>query len=311
MKIIRHPSSVPDAVTGSAVAIGNFDGVHPGHQAVINEAGRLARAENRPWTVFTFEPHPRRVFQPGAEPFRLTPFHAKARAIETLGVDYLFVQRFSRSFSQTPAEDFVRETLSKGVGAGHVVAGYDFVFGKGRGGNCELLLRMGAELGFGVTAVAAHGDEGGERYSSTRVREALAAGDVETAAQLLGRDYGVTARVRHGDQRGRTIGFPTANMRLGDHLVPARGVYAVEADIPGRGAPVPGVANLGRRPTFGGAEDRLETFLFDFSGDLYGERLHVRLKHFIRGEKKFDGMDALKAQIAADSAKARELLIVE
>lgn len=310
MKLIRHLSDLPAAARGGAVAIGNFDGVHPGHQAVMDEAGKLAKADGVPWLVLTFEPHPRRLFQPDLAPFRLTPFYAKTRAIEALGVDYLVTLRFDQAFSETPAETFIDRVLVEGLGAKHVVTGYDFEFGHKRGGNCELLLKKGAEAGFGMTALTAHGDEGGERFASTRVRRAVTEGDMALAAELLGRLYAIETKVKHGDQRGRTIGFPTANMSLRNHLAPPYGVYAVEVTLPGETTSRPGVANLGIRPTFEGSEPRLETFLFDFSDDLYGQRLRVGLKHFIRGEKKFDGIEALKAQIAADSDEARRLLAI-
>ena len=310
MRIYRHYDALPADARGAAVAIGNFDGVHPGHQTVINEAGLIAGDMCRPWAVLTFEPHPRAFFTPGSEPFRLTPFRSKARRIAELGADLLIVQRFDKAFSSLPAEDFVNTVLVDGLGAGHVVSGYDFVFGHKRGGNCELLLAMGAKKGFGFTAVNAQTDSSGEAYSSTRVRERLGDADPRGAAAILGRDFEIEGRVARGEARGKSIGFPTANIPLGAYLRPALGVYAVRAAIEQENGEIwlDGVANIGVRPTFGGDGVVLEVFLFDFDDDLYGKRLRVRLVDFLRPEKKFDGTDDLKAQIAQDSAKALKIL---
>jgi riboflavin kinase/FMN adenylyltransferase len=310
MRIYRHFETLPQEARGAAIAVGNFDGVHLGHQGVIGEAGRIARAANRPWAVLTFEPHPRRVFNPDLEPFRLTPFRAKARALEGLGVDAMIVQRFNRDFSQRPAEDFVTQVLVEGFGARHVVAGYDFVFGHNRGGNCEMLLAMGQKLGFGFTAVSAIEGPDGQVYSSTRVRQCLAGGDIAGAAAVLGRAFEIEGRVAHGDKRGRQIGFPTANLHLGSMVRPALGVYAVRVGLlhDREARWIDGVANVGKRPTFGGEDVVLEAHLFDFTGDLYGKRVTVQLLHYIRAEKKFDGLAALRAQIAADGDAARGIL---
>ncbi|MCF3628293.1 bifunctional riboflavin kinase/FAD synthetase [Alphaproteobacteria bacterium LMO-S08] len=311
MRIFRHYQNIPGDARGAVVAIGNFDGVHLGHRAVIGEAGAIAHATARPWGVLTFEPHPRAFFAPGTPPFRLTPFHAKARLIFGLGVDTIFVQQFNKAFSSLTAEDFIETVLVGGIGARHVVCGYDFVFGKGRGGSAEMLLGFGKRLGFDFTAVRAQtfagGDSAETAYSSTGVREALRAGDPQAAARILGRPFEIEGRVIQGHQRGRTIGFPTANLALGTYLRPARGVYAVRVRV-GEGQEYAGVANIGKRPTFAGEADLLEVFLFDFTGDLYGRRLGVQLVEFLRPEKKFDGIDQLKAQIAADSDQARQIL---
>lgn len=310
MRIYRHYDSLPQEARGAAIAVGNFDGVHLGHQAVIGEAGRLARAHGVPWAVLTFEPHPRRIFVPDQDPFRLTPFRAKARVLERLGVDAMIVQRFNRQFSERPAEDFVTQVLVEGFGAYHVVAGYDFVFGHQRRGNCEMLLSMGQKLGFGFTAVSAVEDASGEVYSSTRVRNSLREGDVRGAAAILGHPFAIEGRVAHGDKRGRTIGFPTLNLHLGSAVRPLLGVYAVRIGrLEGREEVwINGVANVGVRPTFGGEDVVLEAHAFDFDQDLYGQFITVQLIEHIRSEKKFDGLDALKAQIAADSDKARGIL---
>ena len=310
MRIFRQYESLPEDVRGAVIAIGNFDGVHPGHQVVINEAGLFAHDLGRPWAVLTFEPHPRRLFAPDQPPFRLTPFRAKAKLIENLGVDMLIVQRFNKAFSQLEAKDFVTNALVKGFGASHVVSGYDFVFGHNRSGHCDLLLAMGAEHGFGFTAVNAIEDDTGEAYSSTRVRDKLLASDPRGAAAVLGRDFEIEGRVIAGESRGHGIGFPTANLTLGSYLRPVNGVYAVRASLES-GTDVPwldGVANIGVRPTFGGENVVLEVYVFDFDDDLYGRRLRVRLIDFLRPEKKFDGIDDLKAQIALDVSKAKEIL---
>ena len=218
------------------------------------------------------------------------------------------MQRFDRAFSSLTAEAFITDVLAGGIGARHVVAGYDFVFGKGRGGDCAMLLNFGRRLGFDFTAVRAQEDTGGAAYSSTRVREALTDGRPRDAAAILGRPFAIEGRVVEGDRRGRTIGFPTANVLLGAYQRPKLGVYAVR--VRGAGAKVhAGVANVGRRPTFAGEREQLGVFLFDFQGDLYGRRLTVELIDFLRPEKKFDGIGQLKAQIAADSDQAREILM--
>jgi len=310
MRIFRH-DNVGAADRGAVVAIGNFDGVHLGHRQVIERAGAIATAAPAPHAVLTFEPHPRSVLHADALPFRLTPFRAKSRLIETLGVDLLFTLHFDLAFAQRSAEDFVAHVLVDGLGARHVVVGYDFVFGHNRRGTPALLAEEGGKHGFGVTIVDPVATPGGPVYSSTRIREHLAQGRPREAAALLGRFWEIDGRVERGDERGRTIGFPTANLRLEDYLRPAAGVYAVRAGIEDGSGGVrwqDGVANFGRRPTVGGSDLRLEVHLFDFSGDLYGRHLRVQLIDYLRPEQKFPGLDALKAQIAADAQQAREIL---
>lgn len=318
MRVFRHSSDLPAVAHGSVIAIGNFDGVHRGHQAVIGEAVRRARASGRPGAVLTFEPHPRRYFRPDTPPFLLTRLRTKARVIAALGVDNLFVLRFNAAIAGLTAEAFIDQVLIEGLHASQVVVGYDFVFGQGRRGNPDLLRERLAAKGvvpYVMPPVAAphaepDGDSEGLIYSSTGVRDALRAGDPRAAARLLGRPFEIEGRVRRGDARGRLLGFPTANIWLGDYLRPTLGVYAVRVGIDDRqsGANLTGVANLGLRPTFGGAETRLEVHLFDFQDDLYGKRLCVELIDFIRPERKFEGIDALKAQIAADAAAAKVAL---
>lgn len=309
MRIFRHTDATGDA-RGAVVAAGNFDGVHLGHQAVLAEARALAQRLSAPFAVLTFEPHPRAVFQPGLPPFRLTPFRAKSLVLESLAVDLLFTLHFDQAFAQKSAEDFVAEILVAGLGARAVVVGYDFVFGHKRRGTPELLRTEGGKHGFAVQVVAPVAGAGGVVYSSTQIREHLVAGRPREAAALLGRPWEIDGRVEVGDKLGRTIGFPTANIALADYLRPAPGVYAVRAGIED-GETVTwhnGAANLGWRPTVGGKDLRLETHLFDFSGDLYGKHLRVALIERLRAEQRFDGLDALKAQIALDCAQARQIL---
>jgi riboflavin kinase/FMN adenylyltransferase len=315
MRVFHLNQALPSECRGAAVAVGNFDGVHLGHRAVIEEAGTLARSTGSPWAVLTFEPHPRSVFAPDNPPLRLSPFSQKVRLIAALGVDILAVIRFDKAFSQISAHDFVETVIHRRLGAGHVVCGHDFAFGRGREGSPEHLLRFGEKFEFGFTCVQEIRGTDGVAYSSTGIREALRAGDPKSAARILGRPFEIIGRVTEGDRRGRTIGFPTANMSLGEYVEPARGVYAVRTayadasvltQLPG--AWMPGVANLGVRPTFSGTESRLESHLFDFDGDLYGHDLRVQFIEFLRPERKFAGLDDLKIQIAEDSARARDVL---
>ncbi len=309
MRVFRHTTAT-GADRGAVVAVGNFDGVHRGHQAVIAVAKQAALAAAAPFAVLTFEPHPRSVFQPGTPPFRLTPFRAKSRALETLGVDLLFTLHFDLDFAQKSAEAFMAEVLETGLGISQVVVGYDFVFGNRRRGTPELLQKEGQKQGFAVSIVAPVSGAGGIAYSSTQIREHLIAGRPREAAALLGRSWEIEGRVETGDRLGRTIGFPTANIALADYLRPAAGVYAVRAGIEEGAATrwFDGAANLGWRPTVGGTDLRLEAHLFDFDGDLYGEHLRVAFIERLRPERRFDGLDALKAQIVADCVDARAIL---
>lgn len=307
MRIYRQAKSLQQQHQGAVIAVGNFDGVHRGHRTVISEAGRIAASAGLPWGVLTFEPHPRKVFQPDAAPFRLTPFRAKAERIADMNVDFMIAQRFDLDFSKQSAAEFVENYLVGTLHAHHVVAGYDFKFGHKRQGSCETLLSEGQKLGFGFTVVAAASDDGGGLYSSSRTRELIAAGDMAGAAAVMGRPFSISGRVAGGDKRGRTIGFPTANLMLGGYIRPQFGVYAVRMTL-ADGRDVDGVANLGMRPTFDGTAPRLEVHLFDFDADIYDMRVSVALLEMIRPEKKFDGLDALKAQIARDCEKAHDIL---
>jgi riboflavin kinase/FMN adenylyltransferase len=310
MRLFRHHTEVPVEARGAVVALGNFAGVHRGHQAVIGAAARLARELDTTLAVLTFEPHPREFFGPGQPSFRLTPFRIRVRHLEAIGVDHLFVLHFDQELSGKSAEAFVVEVLGEGLQAAHVVVGYDFVFGAKRRGNAALLGDLGASYGFGVTSVAPAATEAGEVFSSTKVREHLQAGRPLAAGMLLGRPWEIEGRVEHGDALGRELGYPTANVGLGDYLLPALGIYAVKAGIDeGRGTVwLDGVASLGTRPTVGGTRLQFEVHLFDFTADLYGRHLRVALIDYLRPEKKFDGLAALTAQIAEDCRQARQVL---
>jgi riboflavin kinase/FMN adenylyltransferase len=297
--------ATPDQWKGGAVALGNFDGVHRGHQALLERTAEHAKILNAPVVALTFEPHPRGFFVPDTGPFRLTLPPAKLRLLEQHGVQAVLAQHFDQAFAALSPDAFIDDVLLKGLGARHVVCGYDFTFGARRGGNVERLREHGKAKGFGVTILDPVTHEG-EIYSSTRIREALRAGWVSEAAELLGHHWEIEGEVELGDQRGRTIGYPTANVALGEHLRPRFGVYAVRALVDGTWRDA--VANLGRRPTFGKLKENFEVHLFDFAGDLYGKVLRAALIDFIRPEMKFAGLDQLKAQIAADGEAARKLL---
>ncbi|MFT9441218.1 MAG: bifunctional riboflavin kinase/FAD synthetase [Acetobacter papayae] len=297
--------NIPSEAHGCAAALGNFDGVHLGHAHLVNTV--YAARPDLPRAVVTFEPHPRELFRPQDPPFRLTLSDERLAALEALGVRYVFQIPFDAAFAELTASQFVREVLHEALHLKHVGCGPDFAFGHRRGGTVALLGEQALALGIGCTQVPALADAAGP-YSSSRVRMLLQDGYPERAAAELGRAWAIRGEVQHGDKRGRLLGFPTANIPLGRHLEPARGVYAVTVRLPG-GQSVFGVANIGRRPTINdGQESRLEVHLFDFEGDLYGQTLSVALHALLRGEQRFDGLDALKAQIARDAEQARHLL---
>ena len=314
MQVHTNLTGLPPTARRAVVAVGNFDGVHLGHRNVIATARARAHDIGRPSAVLSFEPHPRRFFKPEHPPFRLTTSRDRINALRALGVDHFYELAFTEELSRHRAGTFVRQVLVGLLNVCHVVVGWDFCFGKARGGNAQTLAELGEALGFGLTTVPAVAHEDGTVYSSTAIRRALRAGDIATARTLLGRDWEISGQVMTGDKRGRTIGFPTANVALGDHLHPKAGVYAVEL-APDSGAAdepliwYPGVANIGFRPSFGGDDAMgLEAHLFDFNQDLYGRSVRVRLRGFIRAEQKFASPDALKAQIARDSHIARQQL---
>ncbi len=292
---------------GAAAAVGAFDGVHRGHQAVIGAARQAAERLSAPLAVVTFEPHPRRWFQPEAAPFRLMSLAQMARAIDGLGVDRLHVLPFDAEMAAMTDEAFARDVLSGGLGLCHAAVGFDFTYGKGRTGSAEGLLRIGQDLGFSVSVTGRMDDASGLKLSSSAVREALAAGDMARATRILGRPFAIEGEVVHGDKRGRTIGIPTANVRMGDYMRPAYGVFATRTRL-ADGRWIDGVANLGVRPMFETPEPLLEVWLFDFTGDLYGQVVETRLIERLRGEMAFDSLDALKVQIDADAQAARAVL---
>ncbi len=310
MHLFRHYEGLPSEATGGAVAIGNFDGVHLGHRAVIEKTGAIARAQGIPLGVLTFEPHPRQVFQPLIPPFRLSSLRTKAHLLEGLGVDCLYAQHFDLDFAKRSAESFVDQVLVQGLKVRHVVVGEDFVFGHRRLGNVALLREMGAAQGFQVTCLQPVRDGSGEIIASRRIRDLLVAGQPDQAARLLGRFWEIEGRVEQGDQIGRKLGFPTANVALGEHQRPKTGIYAVRAGIDEGARTIwhNGVASLGWRPTFNGQDLRFEVHIFDFTGDLYGRHLRVSLVGYLREELKFEGVDPLIAQINQDAAQARALL---
>jgi riboflavin kinase/FMN adenylyltransferase len=311
MRILRHFEKVPDDAQGGVVVLGNFDGVHRGHQAVIGAAAEDAARLGAPLVVVTFEPHPRRFFRPDEPPFRLTPFRIKVIQLGALGVDVLLVLHFDMAMSQMSAEDFARTVLLDGLKPRQITIGYDFHFGHQRRGSPALLQRLvGVGNGCTLKVVEPVASADGEVYSSTRIREYLAGGRPGHAAALLGRPFEIEGRVLRGDRRGRTIGFPTANLDLGPYLRPAYGVYAVRAGLGDGETPewFDGVANLGVRPTVDGSRLLLETHLFGFDRDIYGQHLRIGLIEFIRPERCFAGLEALRAQIAEDCAAARRIL---
>ena len=306
MERLDGGSAVPAPLRGGIVALGNFDGFHKGHQAVVARAVSRARAEGRPALVATFDPHPVRFFAPDVPPFRLTTLDQRQRLFAEAGADAMLVFHFNAELASVMAPDFVTDYLVSRIGAAGVVTGEDFTFGKGRGGNVEVLKLLGQANRISVDSVSPVND-GGEPVSSSRIREALQAGDCETATSLLTRPFAIEGEVEHGDKRGRKLGYPTANIALGNYLRPRFGVYAVRGRLP-RGRVLDGVANLGVRPMFDPPKELLEPYFFDFEGRLYGRRIEVELISFIRTEERFDDLDALKVQIARDCDEARARL---
>ena len=299
---LDHRETMPDSLRGAIVALGNFDGFHLGHQAVAGEAREWARAEGRPLVIATFDPHPVRHFQPDAEPFRLTTLDQREELFAAFGADAMLVFHFDGALAGMTAADFVQGLLASHLGAAGVVTGEDFTFGKGRGGTPASF----AALGMAARTVGAVHDAEGP-VSSSRIRAALKAGDCATATRLMTRPFAVRGMVQHGDKVGRTIGYPTANLDMGSYLRPRYGIYAVIGTLPG-GKVVHGAANLGIRPTFQPPKELFEPYFFDWSGDLYGQEIEVAFHHFLRGEEKFDSLEALTARMEADCLQARQLL---
>lgn len=306
MERLDGGSAVPQALRGGIVALGNFDGFHSGHQAVVGRAVARGRDEGRPVLVATFDPHPVRFFRPGTAPFRLTSLDQRQRLFEAAGADAMIVFRFGAELAATAAEDFISTNLLELIGAAGVVTGEDFTFGRARGGNVAALKAAGARLGFSVDSVGPVSDDAGP-VSSSRIRDALQAGDCETAARLLTRPFAIEGLVEHGDKRGREMGYPTANVALGPYLRPRFGIYAVRGRFAG-GPALDGAANLGIRPTFEPPRELLEPYFFGFDGDLYGQMIEVELISFLRPEAKFESLEALAAQMAVDCDEARRRL---
>lgn len=309
MDIVRDYQFVSPEDRGAAAAIGNFDGVHRGHQKVIDAARTEAERLGAPLGVVTFEPHPREFFNPKGPPFRLMNAEARAHRLEKLGVEKLYELNFNAALSALEPEAFAREVLARGLGLQHVVVGADFRFGKGRAGTAEDLRRHGEALDFGVTILPLVADQKGE-FSSTAVRKALSEGRPRDAARILGHWHRIEGEVIRGDQRGRELGFPTINMSIAGLHPPRFGVYAVKVQIltGPRAGEYGGAASIGVRPMFGENQPNIETFIFDFEGDLYGEHASVALIEFLRPEERYESLDALTAQIERDCAQAREVL---
>jgi riboflavin kinase/FMN adenylyltransferase len=309
MQRLTLDGGIPEKLKGSIVALGNFDGFHLGHQAVVGRAVQRGFHERRPVIVATFDPHPVRFFKPDVPPFRLTTLDQRERLFAHAGADAMLVFHFDKAMAITSSEDFVSDVLAKQIGAAGVVNGDDFTFGRGRKGNVDVLVDLGANFGIVAEAVAPVLLDG-VRISSGRIREALEAGETGTATHLLSRDFAIEGVVRNGDQRGRHLGYPTANLELGDYQRPRYGIYAVRVTLDD-GTEYPGVASLGVRPTFEPPRELLEAHLFGFDGDLYGQRIEVALHAFIREEKKFEDVEMLVTHMRDDEAKARHLLALD
>jgi riboflavin kinase / FMN adenylyltransferase len=306
MQRVTLAGGIPEDLKGSIVALGNFDGFHLGHQSVVGRAIARGFHERRPVIVATFDPHPVQFFKPDAPPFRLTTLDQREHLFAHAGADAMLVFHFDKALCVTSSEDFVSEILGQQIGAAGVVTGDDFTFGRGRKGDVPLLKALGEQHGILAEAVAPVLLDG-TRISSGRIREALQAGDIGTATHLLTRDYTIEGVVERGDARGRELGYPTANLRLGDYQRPKYGIYAVRVTLDD-GSEHPGVASLGVRPTFQPPQELLEAHLFGFDGDLYGRKIEVALHGYIREERKFDSLDALSERMRDDEAQARALL---
>ncbi len=306
VRIVHGWKNLAENDRGAAVALGNFDGVHRGHQQVIAGAVEAGRRLGAPVGVISFDPHPRRLFHPDEPAFRLMTAEQQARALGALGVDLFYVLPFDFEMANFSDEGFARHVLHEGLGVKHVAVGFDISFGKGRTGSPGLMRKYGAQLGFSVSVAEAVG-EGSEKYSSTAVRQALRDGRPDEAAHILGQPFAIEGVVRRGQQLGRQLGFPTANVFMADYVVPKLGVYATRTRLPD-GRVVPGVANIGNNPTTGEVETRLEVWLFDFDEDLYGQVIETGLVAFLRPEEKFASIDEMVDQIRRDEAAARKIV---
>lgn len=309
LRVVEGWTGLEPELTGAAIALGNFDGVHRGHQRVIALAAKAAGALHAPLGVVTFEPHPRRWFRPGEPDFRLTTLDQQARILDSLGVDRLYIVPFDATLAAMSDEDFARDVLAAGLRARHVAAGFDISFGKNRTGDPATLARYGDRYGFGVSIAAELCDGSGAKFSSTAVREALRDGRPEHAAEILGRPFSVEGVVIHGDKLGRTIGFPTINISLEDYVRARHGIYATRTRL-ADGREIAGVGYVGRRPTVNlSHEERLEAHLFNIDEDLYGQTVETDLLHFLRADERFDNLESMVTQMDRDKAQARALLL--
>ncbi len=301
-----HDEPIPQELRGAIIALGNFDGFHLGHQAVVGRAVQRGAHERRPVIVATFDPHPVRHFRPDTPPFRLTTLDQRQRMFAEAGADAMLIFRFGNALAGTSADEFIAGLLAGHLGASGVVTGEDFTFGKGRTGSCAVLAELGRQHGIEAETVAPVLIDG-ERISSGRIREFLQAGDPAGATRLLSRPFAIEGEVIHGDKRGRELGWPTANMELGQYLRPKYGIYAVRVRLDD-GSEHNGVASLGIRPSFEPPQELLEAAIFDIDENLYGRTIEVALHSYLRPERKFDGLEELKSQMDDDAARARELL---
>ena len=310
MRIFRHSKNLPKKFQKAVIAIGNFDGVHLGHESLIKKAQQIATQSMRPLAALTFEPHPVSLFKKGTEPFRLTPFFSKAHELERLGIDALIILRFNYEFSQQSAKSFITNILVKKLNASHIVSGCDFVFGSKRSGNCSLLLKAGKELGFDCTALSPIKTANGDICSSTYIRSCLRNGKLKEANLVLGRNHSIQGRVSHGEKLGRKLGFPTANIYLREHIRPKFGVYAVRLYFLDKSqcSGFNGVASIGNRPTIDGKGDILEVYIFNFKQNIYQKRVRVELIEFIRPEIKFDNLDLMINEMKRDVKKSKKIL---
>ncbi len=307
MRWLDHREPVPDPLRGAIIALGNFDGFHGGHQAVAGEAIRWAREEGRPAIVATFDPHPVRFFKPDTQPFRLTTLEQRHELYLEAGATAMLVFHFDAELAATSAQDYIGDILARRIGAAGVVTGEDFTFGHKRGGNVDVLRDIGQRHGIRTRIVGPVG-KGDSVISSSRIRDALRRGDPQEAARLMTRPFAIRGIVQHGDKRGREIGYPTANLSIETYLRPKFGIYAVTGRILATGQELKGAANIGIRPQFVPPKELLEPYFFDFAGDLYGQEIEIAFHHFLRGEAKFDSLDALIEQMDRDCAAAKRLL---
>lgn len=307
MRVIKEWKGLMPRDRGASVALGNFDGVHRGHQQVIALAAKAAKAHGAPLGVISFEPHPRRIFQPEAPAFRLMRPAQQARALQSLGVDLFYILPFDEEMKALSDQEFADQVLHQGLGVQHVSVGFDISFGRGRTGSPATMKAYGEAFGFGVSVAEAVADDSGDKYSSTGVRDALRDGRPGDAAAILGRPFAIEGPVQRGRQLGRELGFPTANVLVADYVQPRFGVYATRTRLPD-GREVPGVANIGVNPTVGEVPPLLEVWLFDFDEDIYDQTIETDLITFLRPEAKFDSLQEMVDQVMRDAAQARQIL---